>query len=68
MRNVIAWVLIIVGLILGVGGAGMIVIGLLSQATGVSAAGLGWAVVGGILTFPGFRLRTVSAKPYRDRR
>jgi len=62
MRNTIAWVLIVVGLMLAVGGAGMIVIGLVVQFTNVSLAGAGWAVGGAILTIAGFRLRIVPAK------
>jgi hypothetical protein len=62
MRNLIAWILIVVGLILAVGGCGMIVVGLLGADTTVSLAGVGWGVVGAIVTFPGFRLRTARAK------
>ena len=59
MRNVFAWVLIVLGLTLAVGGAGMIVIGWLSNSADVSLAGGGWTVLGAILTFAGFRLRVV---------
>jgi len=62
MRNIIAWILIVVGLMLALGGAGMIVIGLMVQFANVFIAGAGWAVVGVILTFAGFRLRIVPAK------
>jgi hypothetical protein len=60
MRNLFAWVMIVLGLMLAVGGAGMIVVGLIStDAKGVAAAGGAWTFLGLILTFVGFRLRVV---------
>jgi hypothetical protein len=65
MRNIFAWLLIILGLVLAVGGAGMIVIALMTRQPEVSLAGVGWTVLGAILTFAGFRLRVVSSKAQR---
>jgi hypothetical protein len=59
MRNLFAWVLIVLGLILAVGGAGMIVVALMSSATDVALAGGVWTVLGAIMTFVGFRIRVV---------
>jgi hypothetical protein len=68
MRNIFAWILIVLGLVLAVGGAGMIVIGLISRYADVSLAGGGWTVFGAILTVAGFRLRVVPAKSGRQKR
>jgi hypothetical protein len=65
MRNFIAWLLIVFGLILAVGGAGMILIGFLSTHLDVSLAGAGWTVFGALLTWGGFRLRIVRTKATR---
>jgi hypothetical protein len=67
MRNLIAWILIVVGLVLLVGGFGMIIVGLLGMDTSVSLAGVGWGVVGAIATIPGFRLRSAQAKASRPK-
>jgi hypothetical protein len=65
MRNVIAWLLIVLGLMLAVGGAGMIVMGFLTNHLDVSLAGAGWTVFGAFLTWAGFRIRIVRAKANR---
>jgi hypothetical protein len=62
MRNIFAWLLILLGLMLAVGGAGMIVIGFLTKHPDVSLAGAGWTVFGSLLTFAGFRLRIVRSR------
>jgi hypothetical protein len=61
MRNIFAWLLIILGLMFAVGGAGMVVVGLMTGATDVALAGAGWTVLGLIMTFAGFRIRVVPA-------
>jgi hypothetical protein len=65
MRNLFAWLLIASGLVLAVGGAGMIVIGLLTNHLDVSLAGAGWTVLGAIFAFAGFWLRSGSSKAGR---
>jgi hypothetical protein len=65
MRNIIAWLLIVLGLIAAIGGAGMIVIGLMTRHSDVALAGSGWTVVGAMLTFGGVRLRMVPTKTHR---
>jgi hypothetical protein len=62
MRNVFAWLLITLGLVLAVGGAGMIVVAFMLRQPDVSLAGVGWTVLGAILAFAGFRLRAVASK------
>ncbi len=62
MRNIFAWVLIVLGLMLAVGGAGMIVVGLISSAMDVAGAGAGWIVLGLILTVVGFWLRVPDSR------
>jgi hypothetical protein len=57
MRNILAWVLIVLGLMAAIGGAGMIVVGLIANATDVALVGGVWTVVGLIPTLVGFRLR-----------
>jgi hypothetical protein len=65
MRSLFAWLLIVVGLMLAVGGAGMILMGFLTNHLDVSLAGAGWTAFGAILTFGGFRLRIVPSKGTR---
>lgn len=65
MRNIFAWGLIVLGLMSGLGGAGMIVVGLTSGATDVALAGGVWIVVGLIVTFVGFRIRVVPSRAVR---
>jgi hypothetical protein len=64
MRNVFAWVLIVLGLILAVGGLGMIVVALMSNAMDVALAGGVWTVLGAIITFVGFRIRVVPPRKF----
>ena len=66
MRRIFGWILVVLGLMWAVGGGGMIIIGLLTNHADVSLAGGGWAVLGAILTFAGFRLRVVRFKADRD--
>jgi hypothetical protein len=65
MRSLFAWLLIVVGLMLAIGGAGMILMGFLTNHLDVSLAGAGWTVLGAILTFAGFRLRIVPSQATR---
>jgi hypothetical protein len=66
MRNIFAWILVVLGLMLAVSGVGMIIIGLLTNHADVSLAGGVWAVLGAVLTFAGFRLRVVRFKADRN--